>query len=63
MNSRHEKSQVEYFNCHKFGHYARECRTPNSRIEEKVNYAEEKREENDTVLLAYNNNNEGQENR
>ncbi|PON59249.1 Zinc finger, CCHC-type, partial [Parasponia andersonii] len=22
MNSRHEKSQVECFNCHKFGHYA-----------------------------------------
>ncbi|GKG40359.1 putative ribonuclease H-like domain-containing protein, partial [Tanacetum coccineum] len=27
----YDKSKVEYFNCHKMGHFARECRVPRSK--------------------------------
>ncbi|KAH9782617.1 hypothetical protein KPL71_008982 [Citrus sinensis] len=50
--SRYDKSQVQCYNCQKFGHYALECRAPSTRIEERVNYAEEKNGEDDTLLLA-----------
>ncbi|KAH9719925.1 hypothetical protein KPL70_005931 [Citrus sinensis] len=41
--SRYEKSQVQCYNCQKFEHYASECRALSTRIEERVNYAEEKK--------------------
>ncbi|KAM1823768.1 hypothetical protein FF1_025765 [Malus domestica] len=55
-NLRYEKSQVQCYNCQKFGHYAWECRTPNNRLDEKVNYVKEDKEENGVVLLACKNN-------
>ncbi|XP_048436128.1 uncharacterized protein LOC125475444 [Pyrus x bretschneideri] len=35
-NSRYEKSHVQCYNCQKFGHYAWECRAPNSRLDELI---------------------------
>ncbi|KAH9790788.1 hypothetical protein KPL71_003509 [Citrus sinensis] len=40
----------------------RKCRAPSTRIEERVNYAEEKNGEDGTLLLAHNDTNGGQEN-
>ena len=60
--SRYDKSQVQCYNCQKFGHYASECRAPSTRIEERVNYAEEKNGEDGTLLLARNDTSGGQEN-
>ncbi|KAH9667537.1 hypothetical protein KPL70_021079 [Citrus sinensis] len=45
-----------------FGHYASECRALSTRIEERVNYTEEKNGEDGTLLLARNDISEGQEN-
>ena len=61
-NSRYDKSQVEYYNCHKFGHYSRECKAPNNKVEEKANYADQKIEERSTLLLAQNADDGAQEN-
>ncbi|KAM1179120.1 hypothetical protein ACFX1X_018618 [Malus domestica] len=55
-NLRYEKSQVQCYNCQKFGHYAWECRAPSNRLDEKVNYMKEEKEVNGTVLLACKNN-------
>ena len=52
MNSRYDKSQVQCYNCQKFGHYASECRAPNNRVDEKINYVEEKTDEKETLFLA-----------
>ncbi|XP_052290924.1 uncharacterized protein LOC127900327 [Citrus sinensis] len=60
--SRYDKSQVQCYNCQKFGHYASECRAPSTRIKERVNYAEEKNGEDGTLLLARNDTSGGQEN-
>ncbi|KAH9706546.1 hypothetical protein KPL70_012251 [Citrus sinensis] len=43
-------------------HYVRECRAPSTRIEERMNYAEEKNGEDGTLLLARNDTSGGQEN-
>ena len=48
--------------CQKFGHYDSDCRAPTSKVEAKANYAENKRHEDDTLLLAHKNNVGGQEN-
>ena len=49
---RFDKSKIECFNSHKFGHFAWECR--NNNVEEKSNYVENKeKEEESTLLLAY----------
>ena len=61
-NSRYDKSSVQCYNCHKFGHYSKECRAPNNRVREKTNYAEQKSEDCGTLLLARNADNGGQEN-
>ncbi|XP_050160443.1 uncharacterized protein LOC126633988 [Malus sylvestris] len=55
-NLRYEKSQVQCYNCQKFGHYDWECRAPNDRLDEKVNYVKEEKEDNGIVLLAWQNN-------
>ncbi|KAL9423082.1 hypothetical protein AB3S75_035217 [Citrus x aurantiifolia] len=60
--SRYDKSQVQCYNCQKFGHYASECGAPSTRIEERVNYAEEKNGEDGTLLLVRNDTSGGQEN-
>ena len=60
--SRYDKSRVQYYNCQKFGHYVLECPAPSTRIEERVNYAEEKNGEDSTLLLARNDTSGGQEN-
>ncbi|KAH9648378.1 hypothetical protein KPL70_025559 [Citrus sinensis] len=52
----------ECYNCQKFGHYASECRAPSTRIDERVNYAEEKNGEDGTLLLARNDTSGDQEN-
>ncbi|KAM1216643.1 hypothetical protein ACFX2J_012901 [Malus domestica] len=39
-----------------FGHYAWECRAPSNRLDEKVNYVKEEKEDNGVVLLACQNN-------
>ncbi|XP_070035741.1 uncharacterized protein [Nicotiana tomentosiformis] len=45
---RYDKSKIEYYNCHKFGHYSWECR---SNVEEKANLANDKKEEVESMLL------------
>ncbi|KAK6119274.1 hypothetical protein DH2020_046983 [Rehmannia glutinosa] len=49
--SRYDKSQVQCYNCQKFGHYARDCRNPNTRVNERANSVEEKKEDGANVLL------------
>ncbi|KAL5809730.1 hypothetical protein ACOSQ3_030421 [Xanthoceras sorbifolium] len=61
-NSRYDKSQVQYYNCQKFGHYASECRSPSSKVDERSNYTEVKTEEKETVLLACRDNDGDQKN-
>ncbi|XP_058751460.1 uncharacterized protein LOC131624520 [Vicia villosa] len=48
---RYEKSQIKCFNCNKVGHYASECRF-SKKVEEKANFVEEKVGEEETLLLA-----------
>ncbi|XP_070667863.1 uncharacterized protein [Malus domestica] len=55
-NLRYEKSQVQCYNCQKFGHYAWECRASSNKLDEKVNYVKEEKEDNGVVLLACKNN-------
>ncbi|XP_070002651.1 uncharacterized protein [Nicotiana sylvestris] len=45
---RYDKSKIECYNCHKFGHYSWECR---SNVEEKANLVDDKKEENESTLL------------
>ena len=61
--SRRDKSQVKCYNCHRFGHYALECRAPkNNKVEENTNYAKERIEGDGTLLLAYKDHGKGEEN-
>ena len=53
LGSRYDKSHIKCYNCEKFGHYTFECRAPiNNRVEENVNYIEERSQEDGTLLLA-----------
>nr|KYP66220.1 Retrovirus-related Pol polyprotein from transposon TNT 1-94 [Cajanus cajan] len=62
-NSRYDKSRIKCYNCNKFGHYASECRAPNkNKVEEKANYAEERCQEDGTLLLAYKGQDKGEDN-
>ncbi|KAI3470582.1 hypothetical protein Pfo_027245 [Paulownia fortunei] len=62
-NLRYDKSQVRCYNCQKFGHYIRDCRNPNIKVNERANFVEENKKDGDNVLLlARNDNNEGKEN-
>ncbi|XP_062103447.1 uncharacterized protein LOC133814515 [Humulus lupulus] len=59
--SRNDKSHIKCYNCNKFGHYASEFRS--RKVEEKVNFVEDKGGEEGTLLLACKDKDEGQENR
>ncbi|XP_061337601.1 uncharacterized protein LOC133284573 [Gastrolobium bilobum] len=59
---RRDKSQIKCYNCQRFSHYAYEYRTPTRKIEEKVNYVEERSQEDDTLLMVHNDNVGEQEN-
>ncbi|RDX88513.1 Golgin candidate 5, partial [Mucuna pruriens] len=49
---RYDKSNVECYNCHKYGHFSWECRT---NVEEKTNLVGDKEEDEEpTLLLALN---------
>ncbi|XP_070012611.1 uncharacterized protein [Nicotiana sylvestris] len=45
---RYDKSKIECYNCHKFGHFSWECR---SNVEEKANLIDDKKEEDESTLL------------
>ncbi|XP_019238301.1 PREDICTED: uncharacterized protein LOC109218392 [Nicotiana attenuata] len=45
---RYDKSNVEYYTCHKFGHFSWECK---DNSEEKNNFVESKNEDEDATLL------------
>ena len=47
---RYDKSRIEYFNRHKFGHYASECHYDTSNIEAKGNFPD--REESEEPILT-----------
>ncbi|XP_047155511.1 uncharacterized protein LOC124826663 [Vigna umbellata] len=62
-NSRYDKSRIKCYNCDKFEHYASEYRAPNkNKIEEKANYAEERCQEDGTLLMAYKGEDKGGDN-
>ena len=48
--------------CQRFGYYTSKCRALSIRVDKKLNYVEEKNEEDDTLLLARNDTHVGQEN-
>ena len=49
---RYEKSHIECFNCHKFGHYASKCRYYTNGVEERANFVNNEECEELTLLLA-----------
>ncbi|XP_022897430.1 uncharacterized protein LOC111411096 [Olea europaea var. sylvestris] len=48
---RYDKSNVQCYTCHKYGHYAFECRSDTTNNEERVNYVEVKKDEELLLLL------------
>ena len=48
LRSRYDKSQVQCYNCQKFGHYASEYTASSTKIDERVIYVEEKNGEDVT---------------
>ena len=48
----HNKPQIKYYNCQKFGHYASECRGPNGKVEVKANYAKDMSHKDSTLLMV-----------
>ncbi|XP_059627420.1 uncharacterized protein LOC132270246 [Cornus florida] len=48
---RYDKSQIQCYNCQKYGQYASECRNVAKDVKEKANYVDEEVEP--TLLLAY----------
>ena len=51
--TRYDKSLTKCYSCHKFGHYASQCRGSENKLEEKANFVENKNQEDVTLLLAY----------
>ena len=51
---RSDKSKFQCYNCQKFGHFAKDCWSPKSKVEEKANFAEGEDEERNVLLLAHN---------
>ncbi|XP_022880910.1 uncharacterized protein LOC111398209 [Olea europaea var. sylvestris] len=49
---RYDKSNVQCYTCHKYGHYASECRSDTNSNEERVNYVKAKKDEELLLLLA-----------
>ncbi|PHT83150.1 hypothetical protein T459_11593 [Capsicum annuum] len=45
---KYDKSKIECYNCHKFGHYSWKCR---SNVEEKANLVDNNKEEDESTLL------------
>ncbi|KAH0682822.1 hypothetical protein KY290_021411 [Solanum tuberosum] len=45
---RYDKSKIDYYNCHKIGHYSWECR---KNVEETVNLVDNSKDEDESTLL------------
>ena len=58
----YDKSQTQCYNCQKIGHYASECRFTKNRVEEEINYVEQKDENFEAMLQARGGNEGSQEN-
>ncbi|KAL4191257.1 hypothetical protein AMTRI_Chr07g79710 [Amborella trichopoda] len=61
-HSRYRKFTIQCYNCKKYGHYTSECRYSSlNDVVEKTNFVEKKNDEEEpTLLLAYNDNNDNQ---
>lgn len=57
----YDKSQFKCYNCKKYGHYAWECRSHINNVEDKVNFVE-KDEAQPSLLLAYKEEERGENN-
>ena len=55
--SSYDKSQVKCYNCDKLWYYATECRAPKKKVDERINQIED-----GTLLLAYKENERGEDN-
>ena len=49
---RYDKSHIEFFNAHKFGHYALKCCYDTNGVEERANFVDKEEGEEKTLLLA-----------
>ncbi|GKV01270.1 hypothetical protein SLEP1_g13835 [Rubroshorea leprosula] len=49
---RYDKFNIQCYACHKYGHYANECRSSSTNNEERANYVEAKEEEELLLLMA-----------
>ena len=58
---RYDKSQIQYSDCKKYGHYASECKKNANYVNEKANFVEKYNEEELTLLMAHREENCGKE--